>query len=210
MASFDVAAVLRRIRRTADLSQRELAARCGVAGSVIAHAEAGRRSLALEVLITAAELAGLRLALLDETGTEVHGMADEAVRDFGRRRFPAHLDTRHGDERWWHGPERYSRGQPWYTFDRDRGRRDAYRDVRGTPEDQQLPHAGDSPADRRAARQRTARQRQREDVERRRAAGALPRAEPFTCTCPAACDELDDWAGRPVHADECRCGCDVG
>jgi transcriptional regulator with XRE-family HTH domain len=39
---FDLTSALRRIRRRANLSQRELGAACGVATSVIAHAEAGR------------------------------------------------------------------------------------------------------------------------------------------------------------------------
>ena len=59
-------------------------------------------------------------------------MADGAVRDMSGRRFPAHLDTRYSDDGWWHGPERYSRAQPWYTFDRERTVRDWYRGRSGT------------------------------------------------------------------------------
>jgi len=36
------------------------------------------------------------------------------------------------------------------------------------------------------------------------------RPEPFTCICPPVCDELDDWSGRPVHAEQCPCSCDLG
>jgi transcriptional regulator with XRE-family HTH domain len=210
MASFDVAGALRRIRRIADLSQRDLARKCSVASSVITHAEAGRRSLPLAVLERAARLAGLRLALLDAEGNEVLGMADDAVRDQGGRRFPAHLDTRYGDIDWWHDDGRYSRDRPWYTFDRVRETRDFYRGRFGTPDDHQLPQPGDSPEDRKAARQRAAWEKQRQEIERRREAGELAEAEPFRCACPPACDELDDWSGKPVHAPECPCGCDLG
>jgi hypothetical protein len=101
------------------------------------------------VLARAAALAGLRLALLDAEGQEVPGMVDGSVRDEGGRRFPAHLDTRHGDVDWWHDDGRYSRVQPWYTFDRVRETRDHWRVRLGTPEDHQLPRPGDSPAERR-------------------------------------------------------------
>ena len=102
----------------------------------------------------AAALAGLRLALLDGAGDEVAPMSDDAVADMGGRRFPAHLDTRHSDEGWWHGPHRYGREQPWYTFDRDRRMRDRTGARDGTPDDHQLPQPGDSPAERAEARRR--------------------------------------------------------
>jgi hypothetical protein len=148
--------------------------------------------------------------MLDAAGSEVPGMSEEGVRDFGRRRFPAHLDTRYVDEGWWHEAHHWSRPQSWYTFDLDRGRRDGRRRAGGTPEDHQLPKVGDSPEERRAAGQRAARQRAQEEWRRRRAAGELPEPEPFTCSCPAECDELDDWSGKPVHAPACTCGCDLG
>src|SRR4051794_37893556 len=106
------------------MSQRELAQSCGVAQSVVAHAEAGRRDLAVTVLARAADLAGLRLALLDEQGGEVPGMTDAGARDRGYRRLPAHLDTVHSEQRPGRYQERPSRPQPTYTVDRDRGYRD--------------------------------------------------------------------------------------
>ena len=30
-----------------------------------------------------------------------------------------------------------------------------------------------------------------------------------SCTCPAECDQLDDRSGTPVHANGCRCHCDI-
>jgi transcriptional regulator with XRE-family HTH domain len=212
VTSFDLPGLLRRIRRTADASQRELADRLAVSKSAIAAAESGAGGLDARDLARAAEVAQLRLTVVDVDGREVTGMAGGAVRDQGGRRFPAHLDTRYGDEDWWHGDERYSREQPWYTFDRLRYTRDHWRDRLGTPADHQLPQPGDSPAERRAARrrevERRARRRQEEELARRRA-GELPERPEWTCTCPPLCAELDTGE-RPRHAPDCPCGCDVG
>src|SRR6476660_4565168 len=145
VGEFELPGMLRRIRRRADLSQRELAERCAVSQSMVAKVETGERDLPVGTLVAAAQLAGLRLALLDDLGDEVSAMTDRAVRDAGGRRFPAHLDTRFGDEDWWHGDQRYSRSQPWYTFDRVRPVRDYWRRRRGLADDHQLPHTGDAP-----------------------------------------------------------------
>jgi HTH-type transcriptional regulator/antitoxin HipB len=207
---FDLSGALRRIRRRADVSQRQLAAAAGLSISAVAHAEAGSRDLSVGGLARAAALAGLRVALLDGDGQEVTGMAGNAVRDASGRRFPAHLDTRYGDEAWWHGTERYSRQQPWYTFDRERYVRDWYRSKDGTPDDHQLPQPGDSPEERTQARRRAARQRTQEAARRRRLeSGEVRPPGDFECTCPPACDELDDRSGKPVHAPDCPCDCDV-
>jgi transcriptional regulator with XRE-family HTH domain len=200
---FDLCGALRRIRRIADLSQRDLAGAASISPSTLAHAEAGTRDLPVQSLARACAVVGLRIALLDENGDPVEGMADDSVRDRFGRRFPAHLDTRYSDEGWWHGPERYSRPVPWYTFDRDRGRRDARRSTRGTPSDHQLPQRCDGPAERAAARRQAARLRGIEKAK-------LRSEEPFDCSCPPECDELDDRSGPPVHATGCRCGCDIG
>jgi HTH-type transcriptional regulator/antitoxin HipB len=177
---------------------------------MVAQAESGRRDLPVFVLVTAATLAGLRLALLDAAGNEVHGMTGEAVRDGANRLFPAHLDTRYSEEDWWHGRHRREREQPWYTFDRRRELRDRYRQGDGTPDDHQLPQPGDSPAERAEARRRAYWRRRAEDRERRFLAGEFAHvAEPFVCACPAGCDDLDDRSGRPVHAEGCPCLCDL-
>jgi transcriptional regulator with XRE-family HTH domain len=208
--AFDLSSTLRRLRRLCDLSQRELASRLGVSPAAIGQAESGARDLPSTVLARAAELGGLRLVVVDASGAEVAGMADDAIRDRGQRRFPAHLDTRYVDEGWWHDAHHWSRPQSWYTFDLDRARRDGRRRRAGTPDDHQLPQPGDSPAERKAARQRAAREERRRELDRLREAGELPEPEPFSCTCPPACDELDDWSGRPVHAPDCPCRCDLG
>lgn len=215
-APLRLGSLLRRIRRTADLSQRELAGALGIAASMIAQVETGARDLPAGVLARAAALAGLRLGLLDASGREVAGMTPDAVRDRCGRLFPAHLDVRHGDEGWWHGEERYSRPPPWYTFDRGRPLRDRFRDATGTPADHQLPRPGDSPDDRARARRLAAVARQR---ERRALAGTEQRCLSLlelTCDCPAACDGLlfgdeELSAGRRAvpHVDDCRCRCDI-
>jgi transcriptional regulator with XRE-family HTH domain len=205
---FSLSGALRRARRIADMSQREMATAASIARSTLAAAEASTRDLPVSALARAAAVAGLRLALLDAEGTEVAPMDDDAVRDMGSRRFPAHLDTRYSEEDWWHGQERYSREQPWYTFDRRRDLRDRFRAQDGTPEDHQLPQPGDSPEERSAARRRAALRRVHEEWEERRAAGRLPASEPWICDCPAACAHLEDWQGPPRHSDGCRCRCD--
>jgi transcriptional regulator with XRE-family HTH domain len=207
--AFDLCGVLRRIRRNADLSQRELAAAAGLSASAVAHAEAGSRDLPVGGLVRAAALAGLRLVLLDETGHEVAGMAAGAVRDRGRRRYPAHLDVRYSDQGWWAEFDRYTLVQPWYTFDRVRWSRDWLRREWGTPADHLLPGPDDSPAGRMRRRAESARRRRREERERLGIATEAWEPLDFVCTCPPECDELDDRSGKPVHAEECPCGCDV-
>ena len=206
----DVPGLLRRIRRTSDLSQRELAARTGVSKTTLAAAEAGTRDLGVTRLARLAEVAGFRLVLLDADGREVTGMDPDGARDATWRRLPAHLDTRHTDEvadRWAHRP---GRRQPWFTFGLDRAARDRQRARVGTPEDHDVPVPGDSPAERRAQRQEVARRRAAEERERRRATVGAPADDDLTCTCPPACDEVDDGSGPPRHAADCQCGCDLG
>ena len=210
MSGFDPPGTLRRIRRAADLSQRELAGALDVSKSSVGEAESGASGLDARLVARAAALAGLRLALLDANGGEVAPMAAGAVRDMRGRRFPAHLDTRYSEDDWWHGQHRYAREQPWYTFDRDRWTRNRYTRRHGASVDHQLPQPGDSPRERTAARVAASRRQRAEERQRRFLAGEfrdLP--EPFECCCLPRCDELDDRSGRPIHAEDCPCLCDV-
>jgi transcriptional regulator with XRE-family HTH domain len=211
--------LLRRIRRAADLSQRDLAQALAVSDGAVAQAESGRRDLPATVLMRAAELAGLRLAMVDSAGVEVPGMADATVRDAAGRHFPAHLDTRHSDEGWWHDEVRHSRGRPWYTFDRDRQVRDQQRERRGTPPDHQTPRPDDSPEVRARVR-REAASATRLAEQRRRALerpwSDRPEDEDPVCTCPGGCDELlFATTALPArqhavpHVTDCACRCDV-
>jgi transcriptional regulator with XRE-family HTH domain len=209
VAPFDLPGVLRRIRRLADLSQRELADRCGLSQSAVAQAETGRRDLAVSAVARAAVLARVRLALVDEAGSEIPAMAPGTVRDLGGRRFPAHLDTVHTDERSWRYEHRTNRPRPSFTVVRDRAGRDAERTRNGTPEDHHPIRPGDSPQERRTARHRAIRDQRRQDYEHRLRSGSLPPLTAFDCTCPPLCDDLDDRSGRPVHAPGCSCDCDL-
>ena len=208
--SFELPGALRRIRRLADLSQRELAARARLTQSAVAQAESGRRDVPVGALARAAAVAGLRLALLDADGREVSGMSADAVRDLGGRLFPAHLDTVHTDDLPGRYDHRLDRPRPSYAAGRDRAGRDTRRQARGTPEDHHEYRAGDSPAERVAARRRAALLRAREEMQRRFESSELRPVENFECSCPPACDELDDWSARPVHAENCPCSCDLG
>ena len=208
--AFDLCGALRRIRRLADLSQRELAAAASVSLAAIAHAEAGSRDLPIASLARAAELAGLRLVLLDGAGREVPPMSDDTVRDLSGRRFPAHLDTRRSDEGTWLYEPRRDRPETAFTFGRNRDARDERRAHLGTPADHVLARPGDSPWARAAERRRVALRAAAEERERRFLAGEfahLPDA--FICSCPAECDQLDDRSGKPVHAEGCPCLCDL-
>jgi HTH-type transcriptional regulator/antitoxin HipB len=209
VAGFDLGGCLRRIRRRADLSQRELAERCDLTQSAVAQAESGRRDLPSRALARAAEVAGLRLVLVDGDGVVIAGMREDAVRDRGGRRFPAHLDTLHSDRRWWRYEHRYDRRRPWFTFDRDRAGRDAIRRRVGTPDDHHQPGPFDSPQARKAERASEARRRAEERRKRSSAGEFAPFADAFVCTCPRDCDELDDRSGKPVHAAGCPCTCDL-
>ena len=217
MRDLDLLGLLRRIRRVADLSQRELAQKGGSSRATIAAAEAGTRGLDARHLARLAAVAGLRLALVDGDGAEIAPMDGAAVRDEGGRRFPAHLDTRHGDEGWWHDPHHVGREPVEYTFDRDRRRRDRVRAVRGAPADHHVPGPGDSLAERAATRRTAARRARAEENARRLAAQVgQPFDDGFSCECPPACDEFllaEDPprpGERPRHAADCPCGCDVG
>jgi HTH-type transcriptional regulator/antitoxin HipB len=210
-ADFDLCGALRRIRRLADLSQRQLAAAAALSPSAVAHAEAGTRDLPVSALARVAATAGLRLSLVDCDGHEIAGMSAETVRDMIGRRFPAHLDTRYSDDAWLHGPYRSDRQHPWYTFDRDRRARDGQRAREGPAADHQLPQYGDSPQARAAARRLEYLRAEAEERERAFLAGEFCGIDvAFECTCPPLCDELDDRSGKPVHAEACPCGCDLG
>jgi transcriptional regulator with XRE-family HTH domain len=207
---FDAGGSLRRIRRLADVSQREFAAVLRVSKSSIAAIESGRCGIDALLLGRAAAVAGLRIALVDGEGSEVEAMTDTAVRDLSGRRFPAHLDTRRSDEGRGRYEPRRDRPETSFTYRRDRDARDARRRAAGTPSDHHPVLPGDSPRERVAERRDAAVRARNQDRERRFLAGEFAgRPDAFTCTCPPACDELDDRSGPPVHTGDCRCSCDL-
>lgn len=94
-----VPGLVRRARRRARLSQRQLADRLGVSQSVVARWETGRRTPGVEHLEQVMHLAGLRLVVLDQEASSVEPMSEQAMRDRGGRRYPAHADVR--VDGWW-------------------------------------------------------------------------------------------------------------
>jgi transcriptional regulator with XRE-family HTH domain len=120
--------LVRRARRIADLSQRELARRTGLSPSTVARIETGEIAPSLEVMQRILDAAGLSLVVVDRDGHVVQPMRDVAdIHDGADRRYPAHLDTildpRPGE--WW--ADQYGLARPPETFYRDRRRRDALR-----------------------------------------------------------------------------------
>ena len=217
--------MVRRVRRVADLSQRQLAVALEVSQTSVAAAEAGRQDWQVGLLARAAALAGLRVVLVDSQGRIVPPMAPGSPRDRAGRRLPAHLDTRHGDVDWWHGEERYSRERPEWTYDVVRETRDWWRERQGTPADHDRPGPGDSLAERAEARRRAARAvraQRHAEYERALRAGEVEPPPGYSCCCPAGCDDLllertpapmtsdTPWGRPPVHVPDCPCRCDVG
>ncbi|WP_208008589.1 helix-turn-helix domain-containing protein [Agromyces protaetiae] len=125
----DPAFLLRSVRRRADLSQRELAARLGLDRSQVARVEAGRRRLTIEELERVLAIAGMRLAVVDSEDRPVELDGDPEVRDRGGRRFPAHLDVRYFPDIPWFALQRVQHDIPlrraWYEH---RAGRDLHRD----------------------------------------------------------------------------------
>lgn len=93
-ATFDAAGLLRRVRRRADISQRELAQRAGVGHATVGRVEAASHPVSLSTFDTLVRAAGFRLAVLDTDGHELAPMRDDAIRNNGNSRYPAHLDPR--------------------------------------------------------------------------------------------------------------------
>lgn len=210
---FDTGGYVRRLRRVAGLSQRAMADLTDMTQQTLARVETARQDLRVREFAALVRTAGLRLVLVDGSGAEVAPMQPDTVRDAGGRRFPAHVDVRHGDDDWWHGPHRYTREQPTYTFSLGR-------------ELQAGDHPAPSPEDdlrwrreRREHEARVARARRaqwaRVDRTLRQLTGDLapePEVQDL-CTCPPGCEALlvgDDPAGQlDPHVEDCPCRCDV-
>jgi transcriptional regulator with XRE-family HTH domain len=208
---FPLAGVLRRIRRTADWSQRELADRIGASRATVAAAERGTRDLPVSLLARVAEAAGGRLTVLDLDGAEVVPMSQDTVRDRAGRHFPAHLDTRHGDDDWWGGPHRPRLRAPDYTFDLSRRWRDRRRGA-ATSSDHHRPEPGDSLAERATARRDEAARARATERERRllEGLGVIGAADWGTgCSCTAGCEYVEGTNEDLQHDSACTCRCDV-
>ena len=188
--SVDVAGYVRRVRRVADLSQRELAAALGVSRAAVGRMESGETTPGVIVLVDILRLAGLRLKIVDVSGDEVAPVPRDVIRDHAHRHFPSHLDAVGPSDMPPHRGANPRKGKPdargWYTL---RGRRIELRDRRGT----QLDHPTVAGL-RRERRERMAVLRAKV-VERW---GVRPEPE---CTCFDACFE-------ELCLAECPCQCE--
>ncbi|OYO05199.1 helix-turn-helix domain-containing protein [Enemella evansiae] len=194
VAPFDLGGHLRRLRRTFDLSQRDLAAHLNVPQSVVARWETGERSMSIEQWDAVCEVAGWRIVIEDANGATVRPMAGaDLARDAARRLFPAHLDVDI------HDPD----AMPWrpdltlpVAGAARRERRDANRAADGVV----LPHPSAEELEMRVwLRQAAAKERRS-----RRSAELLKliRTEPSEpCLCAVECEEAR------VCAPECPCQC---
>jgi HTH-type transcriptional regulator/antitoxin HipB len=88
----DVSGYVRRARRLADLSQRDLAAIVGIAQTSISRVESGQ-DLSVSDFARVLTAAGLRIAVVDAAGRQVAPMPPDVLRDRAGRRQPAHLDV---------------------------------------------------------------------------------------------------------------------
>ncbi|MER7455738.1 GNAT family N-acetyltransferase [Micromonospora sp. NPDC126480] len=139
----DLGGLLRALRRTADLSQRELAEKSGVPQATLARIEAGHttnpRFRTVERLVRAT--GGVIVAGLPATGEGVTApppVPHDGWTDQAGRSYPAHLDAwevrepRDWPGAWWAEwyrlpPARYPRKVPAVTYERSRRYRDQRR-----------------------------------------------------------------------------------
>ena len=191
--SVDPSGLVRRARRMADLSQRELAAFAGVSAARIARIETDAAAVPVDLFQTLLAAAGLRLAVLDGAGKEVAPMRADGLRNAAGSRFGAHLDPRPVARQTWGYRSRYTRPSRSSSAISANGGTSA-ECCQGTPVDHPGPEALRPP---------------RQPRHRR-----LPRPEPCRCgpecerRCVAACDcqcEPSAQLGRDQLGDLRRC-----
>ena len=91
--AFDVPGLIRRLRRTLDLSQADLAKSLGVSQSTVARWETGSCEPSIRLFTHMMAMAGWVLAVHDVDDAQVRPMRPDGVRDAAGRRRPAHLDV---------------------------------------------------------------------------------------------------------------------
>jgi transcriptional regulator with XRE-family HTH domain len=125
IAGYPLSGIVRRVRRSADMSQRELAKHARVSAALIAGVETGARVPSLPALQRILNAANFQLVVVDADGRLVVPLEVwQDVADLAGRRFPAHLDTildpELGD--WW--ADGFGLARPPETFRRNRAFRD--------------------------------------------------------------------------------------
>jgi transcriptional regulator with XRE-family HTH domain len=120
--------IIRRVRRRADFSQRELAKFAKVSPALVAGVESGTVTPSLATLQRLLHAANYQLVVVDVSGRLVLPLEVwDDVTDLAGRRFPAHLDTILDPEfgEWW--ADGYGLARPPETFRRNRAYRDYQR-----------------------------------------------------------------------------------
>ena len=125
---YPLSGIVRRVRRAADMSQRELAKYAKVSPALLANIETGTRTPSLHTLQRILNAANYLLVVVDVEGHVVLPLRVwQDVADGAGRRYPAHLDTIldpvMGD--WW--ADGYGLTRPPETFWRNRKYRDYLR-----------------------------------------------------------------------------------
>lgn len=128
LGGYSLSSIVRRVRRTADLSQRELAHHARVGVGTVAGVETGRLNPSIPTLQRILHAASYQLVVVDASGRLVLPLEVwQDVADGAARRFPAHLDTILdpviGD--WW--ADCFGLTAPPETFRRSRAYRDYLR-----------------------------------------------------------------------------------
>jgi transcriptional regulator with XRE-family HTH domain len=125
---YPIAGLVRRARRLADMSQRQMARFAKVSAGTVGKVESGALTPSVDLLERLVGAAGLYLAVVDQDGRVVVPMETwDDTRDGAERRYPAHLDTILDPEpgEWW--GDIYGLVRPPETFHRSRVLRDAQR-----------------------------------------------------------------------------------
>jgi transcriptional regulator with XRE-family HTH domain len=125
IGGYPLSGIVRRVRRSADLSQRQLAKYADVSPSFIAAIESESKVPSLPAFQRILNAAGFQLVVTDVEGRLVAPLEVWSdVCDGAGRRYPAHLDTILdpvlGD--WW--ADGFGLARPPETFRRNRARRD--------------------------------------------------------------------------------------
>ena len=94
-----ISGLIRRVRRMAKLSQRELAHELGVSQSAVAKWETGRTTPSARMMTRILDVASLRLVAVRDNGEQVRPMKAVAATDAANRRYPAHTFV--WSEGWW-------------------------------------------------------------------------------------------------------------
>lgn len=95
----ELSGLIRRVRRRAKMSQRELAHELGVSQSAVAKWETGSTEPSARMLTRILGISGLQLVAVTDTGERVRPMNTVAARDAADRRYPAHTFV--WSEGWW-------------------------------------------------------------------------------------------------------------